>query len=320
MKIIFRLLAVFGLCAALLVPASARASTAKPLRFTPLARNATVKTAATSAPKPNRWDFLLRTSNTAGVPQYNYTYGNPQLGDLPIVGDYNGDGVDTFAVARPDSTNHILWLERNELSSGAPDTQFVYGNANTDVPVAGDWDGNGTFTPGVARIDDNGNITWLLRNSNSGGAPDITFVWGGISSGIAITAAGDWDGVKENGYGVGTINLDVDDHWLWDLTNTHDGTGLDDNGFTYGGIRNSDAPVIGDWNGDGSWTPGVARIGTNGYWQWLLRNENTGGTPDAATPFYYGNSKYPDLPIAGDWSSAEGASSMTPGVVRPIHV
>ncbi len=204
------------------------------------------------------------------------------------------------------------------MSAGTPDTQFVYGNADTDVPVVGDWNGDGTYTPGVARIDENGNITWLLRNTNSGGAPDITFAWGGISSGLAAAAAGDWDGIKENGFGAATMNIDEADHWLWDQTNTHDGSGVDDMPFTYGGIRNNDAPVIGDWNGDGSWTPGVTRVGSNGYWQWLLRNENSAGAPDAATAFYYGNTKYPDLPITGDWNGGTD-HSMTVGVVRPIH-
>ena len=42
-----------------------------------------------------------------------------------------------------------------------------------DIPLSGDWDGNGTTTIGVFRAG-----TWFLRNSNSPGGVDVTFSWG----------------------------------------------------------------------------------------------------------------------------------------------
>ena len=41
-------------------------------------------------------------------------------------------------------------------------------------------------------------------------------------------------------------------------------------------------PVVGDWNGDGKTTIGVVDPGSM---TWYLRNENSAGAPDAATPF-----------------------------------
>jgi len=67
------------------------------------------------------------------------------------------------------------------LTTGTPDFIFNYGNfsgSTPDIPVVGDWDGNGTWTAGVVE-DINGQLTWKLRNSNSAGSPDITpFVFG----------------------------------------------------------------------------------------------------------------------------------------------
>jgi hypothetical protein len=260
--------------------------------------------------------FLLRTSNSAGPPQRTFTYGNPQLRDVPLVGDFNGDGVDTIAIVRPDRTGHILWLVRNELSSGSPDKQFVYGNWNTDVPLVGDWNGDGIDTIGVARPNSSGDINWLLRDSNSGGAPDEMFTFGS-TNGYTVVPVGDWNGVAADGVGVGTISLDDADHWTWDLTDSHMSFGVQTvSEFTYGGSRNRDAPIVGDWDGDGGQSAGVARVASNGYWWWLLRNENSSGTPDVPV-FSYGNALTRDLPLVGNWVGPTNPAQ-TPGVARPV--
>lgn len=63
----------------------------------------------------------------------NDQFGAP--GDLPIVGDWNGDGIDTVGVVRQGQ-----WFLRNSNSSGFADLQFFYGTP-TDLPITGDWDG-----------------------------------------------------------------------------------------------------------------------------------------------------------------------------------
>ena len=44
------------------------------------------------------------------------------------------------------------------------------------MPVTGDWDGDGTTTIGAF---DPINDIWYLRNSNTPGAPDLVFAYGG---------------------------------------------------------------------------------------------------------------------------------------------
>src|SRR5690348_9397307 len=62
---------------------------------------------------------------------------------------------------RPFIVRDTTWFLRDSLTSGPATTTFGYGDRG-DLPMAGDWDGNGTFTPGVVR----GN-TWFLRNSDT---------------------------------------------------------------------------------------------------------------------------------------------------------
>lgn len=93
------------------------------------------------------------------------------------------------------------WYLRDSASSGAPTvTPFQYG-APGWIPVAGDWDGDGTTTIGV--FDPNGDYgeppaTWYLRNSNSPGAPDWTGSFGG---GGWTPLVGHWDGQPQSRIG-----------------------------------------------------------------------------------------------------------------------
>ncbi|MBW3547811.1 MAG: hypothetical protein KY452_06725 [Actinobacteria bacterium] len=64
------------------------------------------------------------------------------------------------------------WYLRGALSTGTADIVFTYGNSD-DIPLMGDWNGDGTETPGVVR----GN-TWYLRNSNTTGVADVSFRYG----------------------------------------------------------------------------------------------------------------------------------------------
>src|SRR5258708_6697095 len=75
--------------------------------------------------------WFLRTSPTSGAADISFPYGDP--GDLPIVGDWNGDGVDTVGVVRG-STFYL----RNSNSAGAADVSFVYGDPG-DTVIVGDW-------------------------------------------------------------------------------------------------------------------------------------------------------------------------------------
>ena len=72
--------------------------------------------------------------------------------------------------------------------------------------------------------------------------------------------------------------------------------------FSYGAP--GDVPVVCDWNGDGTATPGIFRNGT-----WFVRNSNTSGAADVS--FSFGDPG--DIPVCGDWN---GDGVDTVGVFR----
>jgi hypothetical protein len=79
----------------------------------------------------------LRNANTAGFPDISVSYGDGPNGDIPIVGDWDGNGTVTIGVYRP--VGSIFYL-RNNNTPGFPDLSISYG-ASGDRPLAGDWDG-----------------------------------------------------------------------------------------------------------------------------------------------------------------------------------
>jgi hypothetical protein len=129
----------------------------------------------------------LRNSNTQGNADVTFFFGNP--GDLPLVGDFDGDGDDTVSIYRQSQAKVYVV---NELGVdggglGAADFSFYFGNPG-DVPFVGDFDGDGFDTVGLHRAS-----TGLVyfRDSLSDGVADIWFIYGNPGD---VILAGDWDG------------------------------------------------------------------------------------------------------------------------------
>jgi glucose/arabinose dehydrogenase len=214
--------------------------------------------------------WYLRNSNTTGSYQAKIQFGN--AGDIPVVGDWNGDGIDTPGVFWDG-----YWYLRNSNSSGPYDVVFAFGRPG-DIPVVGDWNGDGVDTIGVFR----GAGTWYLRNSNSSGPTSLKFAFGMTGD---RPVAGDWnkDGVDTIGVfrGAGT--------WYLRNSNSSGPTSLK---FAFG--MTGDRPVAGDWNKDGIDTIGVFR----GAGTWYLRNSNSSGP--TSLKFTFGTTG--QIPVVGDWN------------------
>ena len=118
-------------------------------------------------------------STSAGV-FASYRWG--RSGDIPVVGDWDGDGTQTVGVVRPNTarnSNHFLL--RNSDGSVL---DFWYGRPG-DRLLVGDWNGDGTWTPGVLR----GGTRWYLKDSFTGGAAGV-----GLAKQTPGTpVVGDWD-------------------------------------------------------------------------------------------------------------------------------
>ncbi len=188
---------------------------------------------------------------------------------------HDGDGGSATAndaTSYPAVVRGNVWYLREGLSSGTAHRSFRYGRS-TDIPVFGDWDGDGTATAGVYR-----DGTFFLTDDVGGGPADHRLEFGGAGD---IPVVGDWtgDGADDVGFVRGNA-------WYLD----HDLTGGGaEHTFRYG--RATDTPFAGDWDGDGVATPGVVRGNT-----WYLSNDY-GGHADIR--FDYGRAG--DDPIVGRW-------------------
>lgn len=191
----------------------------------------------------------------------------------------------------------------------------------TDIPITGDWDGNGTTEIGVFRnsawyLDADGNGSWIT-------GVDTKVDAFGLATDVPVT--GDWNGDGATEIGVfrnGAWSLDADGSGTWTA-------GIDIVYAAFG--SGSDIPITGDWNDDGRTEIGVFRNGT-----WYLDNGDgifSAGPPDAVFAFGLAG----DIPVTGDWNGdgvtdvgvfrngdwhldTDGSRSWTPNVDRILPI
>jgi len=176
--------------------------------------------------------FLANTFTTEADTVFDYG----EEYDEFFVGDWDGDGVDTFAVRRG-SVYHF----KNSVSSGAADAVVPYGRAG-DAVMVGDFDGDGGDTLAVRRGPE-----YHVKNSVAGGPADQVVVYGRAGDDVLV---GDWDGDGDD-------TLAVRRGAEYHIKNTVS-AGNADVRVVYG--RPSDEVYVGDWNGDGKDSLGVYRF------------------------------------------------------------
>jgi hypothetical protein len=202
-------------------------------------------------------------------------------GDLPVTGDWDGDGKidvaifgpawpgDPRAVAAepglPDVANRRTEAMKNvppreedatlgrrqlkltstgTLRTDVIDHVFHFGTAG-DHPVTGDWNGDGVKTIGIYR-----NGTWRLDVDGDGrwSEGDVVARFGNSQ---AVPIVGDWDG-----NGVDQMGIFKNGQWTLD-TNNDRRIDAADKVFALGGPDHQ--PVVGDWDGDGTDEVGLYR-------------------------------------------------------------
>ncbi len=189
------------------------------------------------------------------APVNSFYYGNP--GDIPLMGDWDGDGTATPGMYRPSSG--FVYL-RNSNDLGVADEEFYFGIAG-DIPIVGDWDNDGYDTLGIYR---DGQV--FIKDTLGTGPADFSFYYG-VPGDRPFT--GDFDGD-----GVDTVGLYRETSGYVYFRNTLD-FGTADFEFYYG--KPSDRILAGDWNGDGTDTIAVYRPSDNKVY---FRMTNTFGVAD----------------------------------------
>ena len=245
--------------------------------------------------RPASQSFLLRNANTPGVPHISVAVIGASATDLPITGDWNGDGIDTPGLYRPATSTFYLWERWTGLSIATADHVLAFGGAG-DRPLSGDWDGDGKDSIGVYRPS---NGTLYLQNRLLAGPADY-----GVELGIAgdLGIVGDWntDGVMSAG-----VYRASDGRFHVSNRNTTGVVG-EDAAYPLGNGR--DAPLTGDWSSNGYSGLGVYRSATGTFYlKYTLDN-----APADLIVGFDGDRLFRDgfeqlagdLPLGGHWGSA----------------
>jgi FtsP/CotA-like multicopper oxidase with cupredoxin domain len=204
--------------------------------------------------------------------------------DLPVVGDWTGDGFSKLGVFR----NGKWYFDTNGSGQWEPlaDAVFPGFGLAGDLPFAGDWNGDGRDEIGVFR-----NGAWYLDSDGNGQwnpGTDAFYPSFGVAGDLPFV--GDWNGDGNPDIGFfrnGEWFLDANNNGIWEP-----GTDIHYVGFGLPG----DIPVIGDWNGDGSSEIGVFRNG-----RWYLDSNGNGLWEPGTDTLYPAFGLAGDLPLAGNW-------------------
>ncbi|OPX65120.1 hypothetical protein [Methanoregula sp. PtaB.Bin085] len=242
------------------------------------------------------WAVEWQNTHTEGVDWFDCSpaHTQPLNGNLKAyaawwlwarLGGWNGIPVNTAvpdAVGVYRSSSHMFYLRPGTWPSGA--TSVINWGVSTDIPVTGDWNGNGITDVGIYRPSTH---MFYLRTP---GSPTTAIDWG-VSTDIPVT--GDW-----NGNGITDVGIYRPSTHMFYLRTPGSPTTAIDWGVS------TDIPVTGDWNGNGITDVGIYRPSTHMFY---LR---TPGSPTTAIDWGVSS----DIPVTGDWN---GNGITDVGIYRP---
>lgn len=226
------------------------------------------------------------------------------LGPQRANADFDGDGATDFSLYRrnqgTEGNQFARWFLRWGLDLdqnnplGGFDAKFIYGGADTDFPITGDWNGDGLTDVGVYR---HATSTWYLLDNRTDGGPvsnKVVYNFGGGPSDIPLV--GDWNGDGKDGIAI--FRAETGEWYLNDA--------LDNNPtvVVFGGFE--DSPLVGDFNGDGISDLALFRFTTG---QWFIDTDRNGTSEES---FFYGGA-IDDFPTVGDY---DGDGDDDPGLWR----
>jgi len=213
-------------------------------------------------------------------------------GDVPLVGDWNGSGTSKVGAFRPSDGTFYLDYNGNGAWDGCGTDRCLQIGMLGDIPLVGDWNGNGSSKVGAFRpsdgtfyLDYNGSGTW------EGCGTDRCLQIGMLNDSPLV---GDWNGSGTAKVGAfrpsdGTFYLDYNGSGTWEGCGT-------DRCLQIGMLN--DSPLVGDWNGSGSTKVGVFRPSDGTFY---LDYDGSGSWNGCGTDRCLQIGLSGDRPLVGKW-------------------
>jgi hypothetical protein len=249
-----------------------------------------------------RWLWLTTASGFNSATAGSRQWGNQDLGDLPLTGDIDGDGIADLMVWRA-STGTWFWLTSSTGFNYAGQGQKQWG-ATGDIPIAADIDGDGRVDLVVWRPS-TGTWFWLTSSSGYNYASAGSRQWGNTNLGD-VPLAGHFDGDGKADLAIWRASTGT---WYW-LTSSSGYNYASAGSQQWGNLALGDVPLLADFDGDRKADLGVWRAST-GTWYWL--RSSSAYAHAAAGSVQWGNASLGDTPLVGD---IDGDGRTDPAVWR----